>query len=79
MKAQIHAQLQEMEQITASFNAEHQKNRRFEEELRELHDQHVQCQNKIKSLESRASQYKETSNHTQELARQIEVCIFKSS
>lgn len=68
--------MQENEQVRASFNAELQKNRRHEEELRELREQQVQNQNKIKSLESWktvASQLQETSNHTQELLRQVEV------
>lgn len=69
----MHAQIQELEQLNASFNAELQKNRRNEEEIRELREQHIQNQNKIKTLESRASQLKESNNHSQELSRQIEV------
>lgn len=72
-EAQIHNKIQEADQLRASFNAELQKNRRYEEELRELREQQVQSQAKIKSLESRASQLKESNSHTQELLRQIEV------
>ncbi|KAK6639665.1 hypothetical protein RUM43_007938 [Polyplax serrata] len=71
-EAQIHNKIQEADQLRASFNAELQKNRRYEEELRELREQQVQSQAKIKSLESRASQLKESNSHTQELLRQIE-------